>query len=152
MVERQMGGMFWELEVFLAFIHPSNTSHHDAAYLLCDIVKHTRLWNFLSLQLEAELCIFNAKLLGFPGGSVIKNSANAGDAGSVPDPGRSHMLLSIVACEPQLLNVCPRAWELQILKPGALKPVLHSKKATAVRSLCTATREQPPLTTTRENL
>ena len=31
----------------------------------------------------------------FPGGSVVKNlSANAGDTGSVPDPGGSHMLRS----------------------------------------------------------
>ena len=29
---------------------------------------------------------------GFPGGSAIKNpTANAGDTGSVPDLGRSHM-------------------------------------------------------------
>ena len=29
---------------------------------------------------------------GFPGGSVVKNpSANAGDMGSIADPGRSHM-------------------------------------------------------------
>ena len=28
----------------------------------------------------------------FPGGSVVKNlPANAGDTGSIPDPGRSHM-------------------------------------------------------------
>ena len=32
---------------------------------------------------------------GFPGGSVVKNpSANAGDVGSIPDPWRSHILLS----------------------------------------------------------
>ena len=31
-------------------------------------------------------------LWSFPGGSVVKNPpANAGDMGSVPDPGRSHM-------------------------------------------------------------
>ena len=31
--------------------------------------------------------------MGFPGGSVAENSpANAGDMGSIPDPGRSHML------------------------------------------------------------
>ena len=31
-------------------------------------------------------------LVGFPGGTVVKNpSANAGDTGSSPDPGRSHM-------------------------------------------------------------
>ena len=29
---------------------------------------------------------------GFPGGSVVKNhSANAGDVGAIPDPGRFHM-------------------------------------------------------------
>ena len=32
---------------------------------------------------------------GFPGGSVVKNSpANAGDMGSIPDPGSSHVLRS----------------------------------------------------------
>ena len=32
---------------------------------------------------------------GFPGGSVVKNPpANAGDSGSIPDPGRSHALQS----------------------------------------------------------
>ena len=31
-------------------------------------------------------------LWSFPGGSVVKNPlANAGDMGSVPDPGRSHV-------------------------------------------------------------
>ena len=31
----------------------------------------------------------------FPGGTVDKNSpANAGDTGSIPGPGRSHMLCS----------------------------------------------------------
>ena len=31
-------------------------------------------------------------LLGFPGGTVVKNPpANAGDTGSCPGPGRSHM-------------------------------------------------------------
>ena len=32
------------------------------------------------------------ELLGFPGGSVVKNApANAGDTGLIPDLGRSHM-------------------------------------------------------------
>ena len=32
------------------------------------------------------------KLQGFPGGSVVKNlPINAGDIGSIPDPGRYHM-------------------------------------------------------------
>ena len=34
----------------------------------------------------------NKEVLGFPGGSVVKNwPANAGDTGSIPDPGRSHI-------------------------------------------------------------
>ena len=35
----------------------------------------------------------NLKWLGFPGGAVLKNlPANAGDTGSSPGLGRSHML------------------------------------------------------------
>ena len=34
----------------------------------------------------------NDQLLGFPGGAVVKNlPANAGETGSSPGPGRSHM-------------------------------------------------------------
>ena len=34
-------------------------------------------------------------VLGFPGSSVVKNlPANAGDMGSIPGPGRSHMTQS----------------------------------------------------------
>ena len=34
-------------------------------------------------------------MLGFPGGSVVKNLPdNAGDEGLIPDPGRSHMCWS----------------------------------------------------------
>ena len=34
----------------------------------------------------------NLYVLGFPGGAVVKNPpANAGDTGSSPGPGRSHM-------------------------------------------------------------
>ena len=36
--------------------------------------------------------IKNEVILGFPGGTVVKNPpANAGDTGSIPGPGRSHM-------------------------------------------------------------
>ena len=44
-------------------------------------------------------------LLGFPGGAVVKNlPANAGDLGSSPGPGRSHLLWSNYARVPQLLS------------------------------------------------
>ena len=48
---------------------------------------------------------------GFPGGTVVKNlPANAGDTGSSPGLGRSHMPQSNWACEPQLLSL--RVWSL----------------------------------------
>ena len=57
---------------------------------------------------------------GFPGGSVVKNlPADAGDVGSIPDLGRSHMLQSNRAPVPQLLSLCSRAWGLQLLSPWA---------------------------------
>ena len=43
---------------------------------------------------EADLYFFKKKnkFQGFPGGAVVKNRpANAGDTGSGPGPGRSHM-------------------------------------------------------------
>ena len=39
--------------------------------------------------------VYNLKIPGFSGGIVVKNPpANAGDAGSTPGLGRSHMLQS----------------------------------------------------------
>ena len=49
--------------------------------------------------------------LGFPGGAVVENlPANAGDTGSSPGLGRSHMPWSSWAREPQLLSL--RVWSL----------------------------------------
>ena len=37
--------------------------------------------------------------MGFPGDSLVKNPpANAGDTGSIPDPGRSHMSQQLSPC------------------------------------------------------
>ena len=48
---------------------------------------------------------------GFPGGAVVGNlPANAGDTGSSPGLGRSHMPRSNWAREPQLLSL--RVWSL----------------------------------------
>ena len=56
---------------------------------------------------------------GFPGGPATKNPpANAGNTDSVPGPGRSHMPQSTQAHVPQLLSLCSRAWELQLLRPA----------------------------------
>ena len=48
---------------------------------------------------------------GFPGGAVVENlPANAGDTGSSPGLGRSHMPRSKWTREPQLLSL--RVWSL----------------------------------------
>ena len=63
---------------------------------------------------------------GFSGGAVVKNpSANAGDTGSIPGLGRSHMSWSNEARAPQLLSLratttearAPRAHAMQQEKP-----------------------------------
>ena len=49
--------------------------------------------------------------MGFPGGAVVENlPANAGDTGSSPGLGRSHMPRSDYARGPQLLSL--RVWSL----------------------------------------
>ena len=53
----------------------------------------------------------NPPAMGFPGGAVVENlPANAGDTGSSPGLGRSHMPWSNWAREPQLLSL--RVWSL----------------------------------------
>ena len=54
------------------------------------------------------LLAIKINMLGFPGGSVVENlPANAGETGSIPGPGRSHMLQgkpvrhNYLACAPE---------------------------------------------------
>ena len=61
---------------------------------------------FGSLKIPIEIGV-----PGFPGGAVVENlPANAGDTGSSPGLGRSHMPRSSWAREPQLLSL--RVWRL----------------------------------------
>ena len=56
----------------------------------------------------------------FSGGTVVKNlPASAGDTGSSPGLGRSHMLRSTSARAPQLLSLRSRARKPQLLSPRA---------------------------------
>ena len=72
----------------------------------------------------------NVYIWGFPGGSMVKNApSNAGDLGSIPSLGRSHMLQSNQACAPQLLSLCSRAWDPQLLSLHTLEPVLCNKRS-----------------------
>ena len=55
--------------------------------------------------------IKSTNLQGFPGGTVVESlPASAGDMGSSPGLGRSHMPWSGWAREPQLLSLC--VWSL----------------------------------------
>ena len=109
--------------------------------------------------------IFQARVLergaiafSVPGGLVVKNSpASTGDSASIPDLERSYMSWSNYAHAPQLLSLCSRARELQLLSPhttapGARTPesLCSTRETTTLRSPCTTTREQPPLATARE--
>ena len=79
--------------------------------------------------------IFKKKLFGgFPGGAVAENlPANAGDTGSSPGLGRSHMPRSNWAREPQLLSLC--VWSL----------CSATREAATVRGPCTAMKSGPRL-------
>ena len=64
---------------------------------------------------------------GFPGGSGVKNPpASARDAGSVPDPRRSHILQSPGTTA---IELCSRAQELQLPGPYARGSVLRNKRS-----------------------
>ena len=77
----------------------------------------------------------NLKYLpGFPGGAVVENMpANAGDTGSSPGLGGSHMSRSKWAREPQLLRLC--VWSL----------CSATKEATIMRGPLTAMKSGPRL-------
>ena len=71
---------------------------------------------------------------GFPGGAVVENvPANAGDAGSSPGLGRSHMPRSNWTREPQLLSL--RVWSL----------CPATREAVAVKGTRTAMKSGPRL-------
>ena len=64
--------------------------------------------------------------MDFSGGPVVKNSpANAGDSGSISDPGMSHILQGNKVRAPQIMRPALKpmscsywAWVPQLLKPG----------------------------------
>ena len=78
--------------------------------------------------------ITKCKAWGFPGGAVVENPpANAGDTGSSPGLGRSHMPQSNWARELQLLSL--RVWSL----------CSATREAAIVRGPCTVMKSGPRL-------
>ena len=66
------------------------------------------------------VCVKKKKILGPPGGSVVKNlPANAGDTGLIRGPGRSHMVQSSWARVLQLSSLCSRAQGSKLVSPHA---------------------------------
>ena len=60
--------------------------------------------------------------------------------------GRSHTPRGNSACVSQLLCLHAAITEAR----GTLEPMAHSRRVTAVRSLCTPTKSRPPLAAARE--
>ena len=69
----------------------------------------SRMW--YRYKIDYYYSAIKKDMQGFPGGAVVENlPANAGDTGSSPGLGRSHMPWSNWAREPQLLSL--RVWSL----------------------------------------
>ena len=106
-------------------------------------------YNFIiSFNTQSDLpyhpvLLFKNNFRDFPGGAVVKNPpANAGDTGSSPGPGGSHMPRSNYA-NAQPLSLRSRAREPQLLSPHAYSPCSTAREATAMRSPRTATKSSP---------
>ena len=82
------------------------------------------------INAHAELYLLKIKPGDFPGGTVVKNPpGSAGDTGSSPGPGGSHMPRSNWAREPQLLGLCSRACEPQLLSLSATTTEARAPRA-----------------------
>ena len=77
--------------------------------------------------------------MGFPGGAVVERPpVSAGDTGSIPGPGGSHMRRSNWAHAPQLLSPRSRAREPQLLSPHATATEARMPRARAPQREATA--------------
>ena len=81
-------------------------------------------WSAYTIRLQRFLQNYRNydSMVNFSGGTVDKNlSPNAGDMGSVPGLGRSHMPLSNLACVPQLLSLSASTTEACALRAFTLQ-------------------------------
>ena len=140
-----ISNMMAEMVFLLITVETQSLVHSGHSINKCDYKSIPAQWNFCydvywgiwkNIQ---RFNFFKKQDWGFPGGAVVENlPANAGDTGSSPALGGSHMPWGDWACEPQLLSL-------------------------RVCSLCSATRgrdserpahrdeEWPPLAATRES-
>ena len=83
---------------------------------------------------HAIIFVWSSKILemGLPWWpSGYESACHVGDMGSIPDLGRSHMPQSNQARVPQLLRLCSRAQETQLLSPCAATAKLECLRACA---------------------
>ena len=71
--------------------------------------------------------------------------ANAGDTGSSPGLGRSHVPRSNYARAPQLLSLRSRAFEPQLLKPASLEPMFRNTRSHCNEKPIHRNEEWPPI-------
>ena len=84
--------------------------------------------------------IQNKAKQGFPGGAVVKNlPANAGDAASIPGPGRSH--IAVEQLSSRATTTEPVVWG-----PGTVtaEPKPHNLLKPTCSRACAAQPERPP--------
>ena len=102
---------FGYILIYMLCVH-SSTIHnsHQWKQPKCPLTDEWihKMWHIHTVEYYSAL---KRKERGFPGGGVVENlPANAGDTGSSPGLGRSHMPRSNWAREPQLLSL--RVWSL----------------------------------------
>ena len=102
------------------------------------MIQQFHTWVFFQRKQKHQLKKIHA---GFPGGAVVENlPANAGDMGSGPGLGRSHMPRSNWARGPQLLSL--RVWSL----------CSATREAAIVRGPCTVMKSGAHLPQLQEAL
>ena len=102
---------------------------------LTGVILPKDLWRKSILVLKNWLIVLNLNFYNenyfrdFPGGPVVESlPASAGDMGSIPGLGGSHMLQNNWAHMPQLLSLHSRVSEPQLLKPHKPRACIPQEK------------------------
>ena len=126
-----LGKLFESL--WVSFLHVQNEQNNNTR-----VIGRNEM-----LQQGQNTCLAQGRhpevLEDFPGGGVVKKPpASAGDVGSVPGPGRFHML-----CAPHLLTPGSRALKRQLVSPPAREPVLGKNRSRRDREELAQSHEDP---------
>ena len=127
---------FWVIEWCVCRIEQTLIHNHTRSFNACLFSMYyvsasaNNLLELLLLFYKILVVIFFMYFQGFLGGSMVKNSPpSAGDMGLIPGPGGFPMPWSNWALAPQLLSLCSRAWDLQLLTLRVLEPKLCNQRS-----------------------